>query len=41
MLIKRRIDKDTLDLVKMLREGKRKGGREDYFREYGYGDIGG
>ncbi len=35
------IDKDTLDLVKLLREVKASGDREDYFKEYNYEDVGG
>ena len=35
------IDKDTLDLVRLLREVKASGGPEDYFEEYGYEDVGG
>jgi len=35
------IDKDTLDLIRLLREVKTSGSREDYFEEYDYEDIGG
>ncbi len=35
------VDRDTLDLIKMLKEVKALGDREDYFEEYDYGDIGG
>lgn len=35
------VDKDTLDLVRLLREVKAGGSREDYFREYDYEDISG
>ncbi len=35
------IDKDTLDPVKLLREVKASGDREDYFKEYNYEDVGG
>ena len=35
------VDKDTLDLVRLLREVKAGGSREDYFREYNYEDISG
>lgn len=34
------VDNDTLNLIKLLREAKAGGGREDYFEEYEYGDIG-
>ncbi|MCD6085103.1 MAG: AbrB/MazE/SpoVT family DNA-binding domain-containing protein [Desulfurococcales archaeon] len=35
------IDKDTLDLIRLLGEVKASGGREDYFEEYDYEDISG
>ncbi|MCD6095945.1 MAG: AbrB/MazE/SpoVT family DNA-binding domain-containing protein [Thermoprotei archaeon] len=35
------IDKDTLDLIRLLREVKTSGSREDYFEEYDYEDVGG
>lgn len=35
------IDKDTLDLIRLLREVKTRGSREDYFEEYDYEDVGG
>ncbi|OYT40608.1 MAG: hypothetical protein B6U89_01640 [Desulfurococcales archaeon ex4484_58] len=37
------IDRDTLDLIRLLKEVevKASGGREDYFEEYDYEDIGG
>ena len=35
------VDKDTLELVRLLREAKIGGGREDYFEEYDYEDVGG
>jgi len=34
------MDKDTLDLIRMLKETKAIGGHEDYFKEYDYEDIG-
>ncbi len=37
----RAIDKDTLDLIKMLKETKASGDYTDYFEEYDYEDIGG
>lgn len=37
----RAIDKDTLDLIRLMREVRANGNREDYFEEYDYGDIGG
>ena len=37
----RGVDRDTLDLLRLLREVKSGGGREDYFEEYDYGDVGG
>ncbi len=35
------IDRNTLDLLKLLREVKAGGSREDYFEEYDYEDVGG
>ncbi len=35
------VDKDTLDLVRLIKETRASGGREDYFEEYDYEDIGG
>ncbi len=35
------IDKDTLELIKILRESRASGGHEDYFEEYDYEDVGG
>ena len=35
------IDENTLDLIRLLREVKTSGSREDYFEEYDYEDIGG
>jgi len=35
------IDKNTLDLIRMLKEVKAYGGYEDYFEEYNYEDVGG
>ena len=35
------MDKDTLELLKLLREVKGKGGREDYFEEYDCDNLGG
>ncbi len=35
------IDKDTLDLIKLLREVRASGSREDYFEEYDYEDVSG
>ncbi len=37
----RAIDKDTLELIRLLREVKAGGDREDYFEEYNYEDVGG
>lgn len=35
------IDKKTLELMKLLREARADGSREDYFEEYDYEDVGG
>jgi len=35
------IDKDTLDLIRLLREVKASGSHKDYFEEYDYEDISG
>ncbi len=35
------VDKDTLELIKMLEETRAYGGHVDYFEEYDYGDLGG
>jgi len=35
------LDKDTLELIRLLRETKASGNREDYFEEYDYEDSGG
>lgn len=35
------IDKDTLDLIRLLREVKANGSHKDYFEEYDYEDISG
>ena len=37
----RTIDKDTLDLIRLLREVKASGSHDDYFEEYDYEDING
>lgn len=37
----RAIDKDTLDLIRLLREVKAGGSHKDYFEEYDYEDISG
>ena len=37
----RKLDEDTLDLLKLLEEAEASGNREDYFGEYGYEDVGG
>jgi len=35
------VDKDTVDLIRLLREVRASGGREDYFEEYDYENISG
>ena len=35
------LDKKTLELMRMLKEARAGGGREDYFEEYDYEDVGG
>ena len=35
------VNKDTLELIKMLKETRAHGDRVDYFEEYKYEDIGG
>ena len=35
------VDESTLDLLRLLKEAEAGGGREDYFEEYDYEDVGG
>lgn len=35
------IDKKTLELMRLLKEARAGGNREDYFEEYDYEDVGG
>lgn len=35
------IDKKTLELMRLLKEARAGGSREDYFEEYDYEDVGG
>ncbi len=35
------LDRDTLDLIKMFKETRAYGDYIDYFKEYGYEDVGG
>lgn len=35
----RTVDKNTLDLIEVLRRPEAYGGHEDYFKEYDYEDI--
>jgi bifunctional DNA-binding transcriptional regulator/antitoxin component of YhaV-PrlF toxin-antitoxin module len=35
------VDRETLELVRLLGEARAGGGREDYFEEYDYEDLGG
>ncbi len=35
------VDRDTRELLEILEKPQASGGREDYFEEYDYGDIGG
>jgi len=35
------VDSATMDLIEMLKNPRAEGGREDYFEEYDYEDVGG
>ncbi len=37
----RGVDEHTEELLRIINEPRWRGGREDYFEEYDYGDIGG